>query len=106
MGDAFSHLLDLRTVTFHHRRQSDGPLQHVWIAEEVEQLLPELVVHDTTGQVETLAYHELSPLLLNELQKEHAINQAQHVQIEALNAEVKALVARLDAQTEKGTSSP
>jgi hypothetical protein len=38
------------------------------IAEEVEKVFPELVVHKD-GQPETVRYHELPALLLNEIQK-------------------------------------
>ena len=33
-------------------------------------MFPDLVVYGQDGQVETVAYHLLTPLLLNELQKE------------------------------------
>ena len=84
MGGASSRLMELRPVTFHYKTQPDGPLQYGLIAEEVEQVMPELVVRDATGQVETVAYHELPAMLLNELQKQQATIQAQQTQIEAL----------------------
>ena len=34
-------------------------------------MLPELVVNNKDGQPETVAYHLLPAMLLNELQKEH-----------------------------------
>ena len=39
------------------------------IAEDVELVMPQLVVHDTDGCPETIKYHELVPMLLNELIK-------------------------------------
>jgi len=40
------------------------------IAEEVATVYPELVTRTATGEVQTV-YHELIPMLLNELQREH-----------------------------------
>ena len=46
------------------------PLDYGLIAEEVAQIYPNLVVRNNNGQIETVQYHKLTPLLLNELQKE------------------------------------
>ncbi|MFI5167829.1 MAG: tail fiber domain-containing protein [Thermoanaerobaculales bacterium] len=108
MGDASSRLMELRPVTFHYRTQPDGPLQYGLIAEEVEDVMPELVVRDATGQVESVAYHELPAMLLNELQKQRATIQAQiadqaktiqaqQAQIESRDARINAFEARLAA---------
>ena len=34
--------------------------------------MPELVIYNDKGQPETVAYQTLTPLLLNELQREHS----------------------------------
>jgi hypothetical protein len=78
MGDASSGLMRLRPVTFRYKKQDpDGskPLDYGLIAEEVEEVYPDLVVKDKDGQVQTVQYQKLTPMLLNEVQKEH-----QHVQ--------------------------
>ena len=86
MGDASSRLMGLRPVTFRYKSNPDGPLQYGLIAEEVQQVMPELVVRDATGQPETVAYHELPALLLNELQKQRATIEVQQAEIEALKS--------------------
>jgi polyhydroxyalkanoate synthesis regulator phasin len=91
MGDTSSRLMELRPVTFHYKTQPDGPLQYGLIAEEVEQVMPELVVRDAAGQIESVAYHELPAMLLNELQKQQA-------QIEAKDARIVALENQQTAQ--------
>ncbi|MFI5168017.1 MAG: tail fiber domain-containing protein, partial [Thermoanaerobaculales bacterium] len=91
MGDASSRLMELRPVTFHYKSQPDGPLQYGLIAEEVEDVMPELVVRDATGQVESVAYHELPAMLLNELQKQRATIEAQQTQIESRDARIASL---------------
>jgi hypothetical protein len=92
MGDASSNLMELRPVTFHYKTHPDGPLQFGLIAEEVEKVMPELVVMDATGQPETVAYHELPAMLLNELQRQRATIQAQQAEIEELRQQVRMLI--------------
>ena len=75
MGDASDPVLKLRPVTFRYKKpnaKGEKPLQYGLIAEEVADVLPELVVTNNEGQPETVAYQTLPALLLNELQKEHA----------------------------------
>jgi hypothetical protein len=86
MGEASSPLMKLRPVMFRYTSHPDGPLHYGLIAEEVEQVMPELVVRDATGQPETVAYHELPALLLNELQKQRATIEVQQAEIEALKS--------------------
>jgi hypothetical protein len=92
MGDASSRLMELRPVMFHYKAHPDGPLQYGLIAEEVNEVMPELVVRDATSQVESVAYHEMPAMLLNELQKQHATIQAQQAQIEELRRIVQVLM--------------
>jgi hypothetical protein len=64
--------LRLRPVSFRYTAHAgQGPPQYGLIAEEVAEVLPDLVVYDQAGQPETVRYHELAPMLLNELQKQH-----------------------------------
>jgi trimeric autotransporter adhesin len=86
MAGASERLLKLRPVTFRYKQadaQGKKPLQYGLIAEEVAEVFPELVVLNKDGQPETVAYQVLAPLLVNELQKEHSLNKAQNVQLQA-----------------------
>lgn len=69
MADASSRLMQLRPVTFNYKTRTADAVEYGLIAEEVEQIFPELVVRNKDGEVETIKYHILSSLLLNELQK-------------------------------------
>ena len=69
MGPVSDRLMDLDPVTFSWKSDSNHLQQIGLIAEEVEQVFPELVVHDKEGLPETVKYHELPVLLLNELKK-------------------------------------
>ena len=87
MGDRTDRLLDLRPVLFRYKSRTadeNGPLEYGLIAEEVADVFPDLVVYDEEGQPETVKYHLLSSMLLNELQKEHARNDAQDAEIASL----------------------
>jgi hypothetical protein len=59
-------LLALRPVTF--RYKSVAGLHYGLIAEEVEKVIPDLVVRDKNGKPYSVAYHELPALLLAEIQ--------------------------------------
>lgn len=67
MADASSPALQLRPVTFSYKGSTET--RFGLIAEEVAPLLPNLVVYDKQGDPQTVMYHELPALLLNELQK-------------------------------------
>ena len=68
MGERSRKLQQLRPVTFRYRQDQQGVQQYGLIAEEVAQIYPELVVRNANGEVETIQYHELIPMLLNEHQ--------------------------------------
>jgi hypothetical protein len=70
MGDASARLMQLRPVVFRYRQRGDSALQYGLIAEEVAEVFPELVARDKTGEIETVRYHVLASLLLNELQRQ------------------------------------
>lgn len=64
-----SSIMDLRPVTFSYKSDESNAKQFGLIAEEVEKLLPDLVVKNAEGLVETVKYLDLIPMLLNELIK-------------------------------------
>jgi Chaperone of endosialidase len=94
MGDASSGVLMLRPVTFRYKKPyTDGskPIQYGLIAEEVAEVYPDLVARSTDGEIETVKYHVLVPMLLNELQKQAA-------RIAALEDRLAQVEARLEDQ--------
>ena len=95
MGDSSSKLLQLRPVTFFYKPQYDngsGLLQYGLIAEEVAKLYPEMVGYDKDGQPSSVKYQSLAPMLLNEVQKQHA-------QLQELEDRLAALEALLSGRT-------
>lgn len=68
MSDDSSPVMNLRPVTFNYKTQPDKK-QYGLIAEEVLPIMPDLVVYNQEGEVESVKYQDLPALLLNELQK-------------------------------------
>ena len=111
MADASSGLLQLRPVTYRYKQPyADGskPLDYGLIAEEVAKVYPDLVAKDAEGNIETVQYQKLTPMLLNELQKAHehakeqdATIQAQQEQARRLEDRLAALEAMLAGKTER-----
>jgi trimeric autotransporter adhesin len=69
MGDYSSNILKLRPVTFTLKGHKDQTIQSGLIAEEVHEIFPDIMVYDKNGDPQTVQYHNLPALLLNELQK-------------------------------------
>ena len=98
MGDATERLLELRPVLFRYKSRNaggNGPLEYGLIAEEVAEVFPDLVVYDDEGRPETVKYHLLGSMLLNELKKEHERVRAYAGRTEDLEADVAALKLEL-----------
>jgi hypothetical protein len=95
MNDASSAILKLRPVTFSYKADASHAQQYGLIAEEVHKIMPALVVKDAQGSIETVKYHELTTLLLNELIKQHQMIVEQNVTIEHQNNEIHAIRDRL-----------
>jgi hypothetical protein len=84
MGDSSSKLLDLRPVNFFYKPEYDDGshlLQYGLIAEEVAKVYPEMVSYGSDGQLLTVKYQLLAPMLLNEVQK-------QYMEVEKLNGKL------------------
>jgi hypothetical protein len=107
MGDASVPLLKLRPVTFRYKKSyGDGtkPIQYGLIAEEVAEVFPDLAAFNKDGTAETVKYHLLPALLLNEYQRQQKTIAAQAVQterqqktIESQAEQMAALQRRLSA---------
>ena len=98
MGDSTSALMKLRPVTFLYKPEyskSDRTLQYGLVAEEVAKVYPELVAYDKDGQPYTVRYQYLAPMLLNELQKQHAVVSAQQDVIQSQQEQIDDLQQRL-----------
>ena len=83
-------LLQLRPVTFRYRQTAtdgtDQPLLYGLIAEEVAELLPQVVARNAGGRVEGIDYQQFPALLLSALQHQHTVIEAQEQRLRALES--------------------
>ncbi len=100
MADSTDALMQLRPVEFRYKRPAaDGtkPVQFGLIAEEVAKVYPELVVRGTGGQIDSVKYHELPAMLLNEIQKQHRTIADQQDRIQSLKTEQESMKAVIES---------
>jgi hypothetical protein len=109
MAETTGALMRLRPVSFRYLAHGDhAPLQYGLIAEEVAEIYPELVARNKDGQVETVMYQFLAPMLLNEVQKQqksiaelHEENAAMRDQFDAEKAVLRDQLQRLMQRVEQ-----
>jgi trimeric autotransporter adhesin len=73
MEQASEALFALKPVTFRYKKDidPDGTSQFGLVAEDVEQVNPDLVIRDAQGRPQTVRYEQINAMLLNEFLKEH-----------------------------------
>jgi hypothetical protein len=98
LGATSDRLGRLRPVSFHVKTDPGGAIQYGLIAEEVDKVYPELVIRDRDGRIQGVRYDELTPLLLNEMQKQRETITAQSGEIRALEAQHELKAASQDAE--------
>ena len=109
MDQTSEAILKLKPVTFHYKdrdtKKADETPQFGLIAEEVEQVNPDLVVYDKDGKVYTVRYDAVNVMLLNEFLKEHKKVEEQQASIADLKStvasqqkEMQVLTAQLKEQ--------
>jgi trimeric autotransporter adhesin len=96
MGESTASLMRLRPVTFRYIAHGEhAPLQYGLIAEEVAEVYPDLVTRNKDGQVETVMYQFLAPMLLNVAQKQQRTIDEQQKTIETLTSTLASFGERL-----------
>jgi trimeric autotransporter adhesin len=116
MDKASEAILALQPVTFCYKKEldPDGIPQFGLVAEQVENVNPDLVAHDEQGKPYTVRYDAVNAMLLNEFLKEHrkvqeleAHDAQQQNTIKALTAMVKeqaSQIQKVSAQIELSKS--
>jgi hypothetical protein len=100
MDEASDGLFRLRPVTFRYKQPfADGstPIDYGLIAEEVAGVYPDMVARNAQGQIETVQYSKLTPMLLNEVQKQHQEMEEQQRLLEKQAEMIRLLEKRLAA---------
>jgi Chaperone of endosialidase len=107
MEQASETILSLKPVTFRYKKEIDpaGTAQFGLVAEEVEQVNPDLVVRDKEGKPYTVRYDAVNAMLLNEFLKEHKKTEKLEATVASLVATVKeqaSQIQKVSAQLELG----
>jgi len=103
-------LARLRPVSYRYKTEPEAT-HYGLIAEEVDRVMPELVVRDDQNRPETVQYQELIPLLLHqwkaqqadiarlrtEVAHQHAVNKRQEAALTELRRSLATRLAALDA---------
>jgi hypothetical protein len=106
MDKASEELFSLKPVSFRYNKKIDpkGISEFGLVAEDVEKVNRDLVVHDKEGKPYSVRYDQVNAMLLNEFLKEHRKVQQleanaaqQQKQIEALTAGLQKVSTQLDA---------
>jgi len=111
MDKASESILALKPVTFRYKKEIEpnGSIMFGLIAEEVEQVDPDLVTRNRKGEVEAVRYEAVNAMLLNEFLKEHRTLQDLKRKIVALTATVKeqaSQIQKVNAQLELNKPAP
>jgi hypothetical protein len=114
LGDAADKLSRLRPVSYQYKTEP-GVIHYGLIAEEVDKVMPELVVRDEEGQPESVQYLEIVPLLLKdrqelraELAKQRALAERQQSRLDRQEKELAELRRMLATRiaTRGGVAAP
>jgi hypothetical protein len=97
MGKASEAIFALKPVAFRYKKEIDpaGTSQFGLVAEDVEQINPDLIVRDKEGKPYSVRYEAINAMLLNEFLKAHAKLEQQQATIEKQQKQIQALTTGL-----------
>src|SRR5260370_7152759 len=95
--------MKLHPVAFYYKPELESTTtrQYGLVAEEVAQIAPDLVVFNQEGQPETVRYHFVNAMLLNEVQKQRRLIEAQQRENEIQKTLNQAQQQQLAAQQQQ-----
>jgi len=111
MNKASEALFALEPVTFRYKKEIDsaGTSQFGLVAEQVEEINPDLVVRDKNGKPYSVRYDQVNAMVLNEFLKEHRKTQKLEATVAQQQKQIDALTAglqKVSAQLEASRSAP
>ena len=100
MDSTSEALLALKPVTFRYKHEIDPARtsQFGLVAEDVEKVNPDLVVHDKEGKPYSVRYDQVNAMLLNEFLKEHRAFAQEKCKVTEQQKEIDTLRAELREQ--------
>jgi hypothetical protein len=97
LDDASDRLAQLRPVSYRYRSEPEAT-HYGLIAEEVDQVMPELVVRDEAKRPESVQYLEIVPLLLQQWKAQQALIIQQQGRLDRQESELEQQKAALMRQ--------
>ena len=98
LNSELESLLQLRPATYQYKKQKDNEMQFGFIAQEVQEIYPDLVSvvnEESEDKMLGINYEEFIPLLVMGIQEQQAIIEEKEVEIEALKARLNKIEALL-----------
>jgi trimeric autotransporter adhesin len=91
MDKSSEAIMQLRPVTFIYKSDPSNTRQYGLVAEQVRGVYPELVTYDDQGELQSVRYEQLIPMLLNELQKQTTKSVQQERKLDLLQQQISEL---------------
>jgi hypothetical protein len=103
MDGASEVLYALKPVSFRYNKEYDATqtLAFGLIAEEMDEVYPDLVGRNPKGQPESVRYEQINAMLLNEFLKEHKAFVEEQKKVQKLEAALESVTKRLNEQEAK-----
>ncbi len=100
MDKASEALYALKPVTFCYKKGIDpaGTAQFGLVAEDVENVNPDLIVRDKEGKPYSVRFDQVNAMLLNEFLKEHRKIQEEEATITHMKGQMETVIAQLKEQ--------
>jgi hypothetical protein len=108
MDKASEAILALKPVSFRYKKEVEpnSGIMFGLVAEEVEQVDPDLVMRNDEGEVETVRYDAVNAMLLNEFLKEHRKVEQLKKDFESKLAEQQKQITALTSRLQKVGAQP
>ena len=91
MGGVLEKVLSLRPVEYNYNFLDNAPLTKGFIAQEVQEVFPEMVSVSEDTKMLALPYDEFSVIAVKAIQEQQEIIEKQQEEINALKASIKEL---------------
>lgn len=100
MDEASETLYRLQPVTYRYKKEIDRSqaLDYGLIAEDVAEVDPNLALRNGEGEIESVRYHAINMMLLNEFLKEHKAFVQEQDKVKKLEASLAGLFATVKEQ--------
>jgi trimeric autotransporter adhesin len=100
LGSAAEKLARLRPVSYRYKTEPQAKHSGL-IAEEVDKVMPELVVRDEQNRPESVQYLEIIPLLLQDRRKQQVRIEKQELELTRQRELIERLQARLESRLDR-----